>query len=128
MLATEGKRLVDDYLTWLKEGLHLESTDSYTLISTPFLDPHNDEIQIFVEKHDEQLRLSDDGYTLADLGDMEMEINTGKREAHVRQILNGFGVRLEEGGRLAVTATPPGISLRKSITSFRLFYRSMISP
>jgi hypothetical protein len=105
MLATEGKRLIDDYLTWLKEGFHLESAANYTLISTPFLDPHNDEIQIFVEKHDEQLRLSDDGYTLADLGDMGLEINTDKREAHVRQILNGFGVRLEEGGRLAVTAT-----------------------
>ncbi|HRI81343.1 MAG TPA: DUF1828 domain-containing protein, partial [Opitutaceae bacterium] len=105
MLAAEGKRLIEDYLIWLKEGYHLESTEGYTLISTPFLDPHNDEIQIFVERQDDVLRLTDDGYTLADLGDMGLEINTDKREAHVRQILNGFGVRLDAGGQLSVTAT-----------------------
>ncbi|MEO6243892.1 MAG: DUF1828 domain-containing protein [Opitutaceae bacterium] len=104
MLATEGKRLIEDYLTWLREGFHVEMASTYTLISTPFLDPHNDEIQIFVEKQDEQLRLTDDGYTLADLEDMGLDINTDKRETHVRQILNGFGVRLENR-QLSVTAT-----------------------
>ena len=105
MLAAEGKQLIEGYLNWLKEGFHLESTDTYTLITTPFLDPHNDEIQLFVEKQGDQLRLSDDGYTLADLSDMGLEINTEKRDAHVRQILNGFGVRLEDDGQLTVTAT-----------------------
>ncbi len=104
MLAAEGKRLIEDYLAWLKEGFHVEAAETYTLISTPFLDPHNDEIQIFVEKQADQLRLTDDGYTLADLEDMGLDINTDKRETHVLQILNGFGVRMEDR-ELSVTAT-----------------------
>lgn len=113
MLATEGKRLIDDYLSWLREGYHFESAESYNLISTPFLDPHNDEIQIFVEKTGDTLRLTDDGYTLADLGVMGLEINTEKRESHVRQILNGFGVRLEAEDQLVVTATPRDFPQKK---------------
>jgi hypothetical protein len=113
MFAAEGKRLIDDYLVWLKEGFHLETTESYTLISTPFLDPHNDEIQIFVEKQGDLLHLTDDGYTLSDLGDMGLEINTEKREAHVRQILNGFGVRLDNYNQLSVTSTPRDFPQKK---------------
>ena len=112
MLVTEGKRLIEDYLAWLREGFHLESGDGYTLLSTPFLDPHNDEIQIFLEKQGENLRLTDDGYTIADLNDAGLEINTDKRAAHVRQILNGFGVRLD-GDELAVTATPRDLPQKK---------------
>lgn len=105
MLAAEGKRLIDGYLSWLKEGFHFEADSGYTLISTPFLDPHNDEIQIFIDKQGDSIRLTDDGYTIGDLRDMGLEINTEKREVHVRQILNGFGVRLEDRDQLVVTAT-----------------------
>ncbi len=104
MLAAEGKLLIDRYVTWLKQGYEVEAGDGFTLISTPFLDPHNDELQLFVEQQGETLKLSDDGYTLSDLRSSGLEINTPKRDAHVRQILNGFGVRLEEG-ELVVTAT-----------------------
>lgn len=104
MLAAEGKRLIDGYLAWLREGFSLESNERYTQLTTPFLDPHNDELQIYIEKQGENLHLTDDGYTLADLKDSGLEINTDKRAAHVRQILSGFGVRLE-GEQLAVTAT-----------------------
>lgn len=104
MLAAEGKRLIDGYLAWLREGFAVETKDGYTQLTTPFLDPHNDEIQIYIEKHGDSLHLTDDGYTLADLKDAGLEINTEKRAAHVRQILSGFGVRLE-GEQLAVTAS-----------------------
>ncbi len=97
MLTAEGKRLVDEYLNWLKEGFHLESLGSHMLISTPFLDPHNDEIEIFVEKHGEQFKLTDDGYTISDLASMGLEINSPKRIAHVKQIVGSFGVRWEDG-------------------------------
>jgi hypothetical protein len=113
MLASTTKRLIDDYLGWLREGYRVEPGEGHTVISTPFLDPHNDEIQIFVEAlPDERLRLSDDGYTLADLQDLGLEINTPKREAQLQQILNGFGVRVEDG-ELAVTASPRDFPQRK---------------
>lgn len=112
MLAAEGKQLIDRYVTWLRQGFEFESGEGYTLISTPFLDPHNDELQIYVEKQGDNLKLSDDGYTLNDLRDSGLEINTPKRDAHVRQILNGFGVRLEEN-ELVVTATPRDFPQKK---------------
>lgn len=112
MLAAEGKKLIDSYLAWLKEGFHLELGEGYTLISTPFLDPHNDEIQIFIEQDGETLRLTDDGYTISDLRSSGLEINTDKRTAHVEQILNGFGVR-RDGDELVVTATPRDFPQKK---------------
>lgn len=112
MLAAEGKKLIDSYLAWLREGFHVESANDYTLISTPFLDPHNDEIQIFLEQDGETLRLTDDGYTISDLRSSGLEINTDKRTAHVEQILNGFGVR-RDGDELVVTATPRDFPQKK---------------
>lgn len=112
MLAAEGKRLIDGYLAWLREGFSIESGDHYTQLTTPFLDPHNDEIQIYIEKQGDTLHLTDDGYTLADLKDTGLEINTDKRNAHLRQILNGFGVRLE-GEQLSVSATPRDFPQKK---------------
>ena len=112
MLAAEGKKLIDSYLAWLKEGFFVESGDGYTLISTPFLDPHNDEIQIFLEQNGETLRLTDDGYTISDLRSSGLEINTDKRVAHVEQILNCFGVR-RENDELVVTATPRDFPQKK---------------
>jgi len=112
MLAEVTKRLIDDYLRWINEGYQVEAADSYAVIGTPFLDPHNDEIQIFVEQEDERLRLSDDSYTIADLRDLGLEINTEKREAQLRQILNGFGVQLEDG-ELFIFATPSDFPQRK---------------
>lgn len=79
--------------------------EDYLKISTPFLDPHNDEIEIYVQKSGDQIKLTDDGYTIADLVSIGLEINTEKREAHVRQIVNGFGVKWEADGQLTVTTT-----------------------
>lgn len=112
MLAAEGKKLIDSYLSWLREGFSVESGDGYTLISTPFLDPHNDEIQIHLEQIDSSLRLTDDGYTIGDLRSSGLEINTEKRLAHVEQILNGFGVR-REGDEIVVSATARDFAQKK---------------
>lgn len=113
MLTTTTKRLVDDYLRWLREGYSVEPGEAHVIINTPFLDPHNDEIQIFVETlADERIRLSDDGYTLADLQDLGLEINTPKREAQLQQILNGFGVKLEDR-EIVITASPSDFPQRK---------------
>lgn len=105
MLAIEGQQLINSYLAWLNEGFRHESGDGHTMITTPFLDPHNDEIQIFIERKNGSLRLTDDGYTISDLRGSGLEINTEKRLAHIQQILNGFGVHQEQD-ELYVTTTP----------------------
>lgn len=113
MLAAEEKRLIDSYLAWLREGYSAEQLGQATRITTPFLDPHSDELQIYVEPTEGGgLVLSDDGYTLDDLKDSGFEPNTDKRIAHVAQIVNGFGVKLENGV-LAVSATSQSFPQKK---------------
>ena len=41
---------MNGYVSWLKEELRIEQLDSSCVISTPFLDRHNDEIEIYIEK------------------------------------------------------------------------------
>src|SRR5208337_3151285 len=61
------ERLISDYLRWLREGLRVSEHESSCRIATPFLDRHNDEIEIYVERRDGGFLLTDDGYTIADL-------------------------------------------------------------
>jgi len=104
MTKAECERLIGDYLRWLKEGLQVSELERSCVIATPFLDRHNDEIEIYVEKRNGSLLLTDDGYTIHDLASCGMTFSTEKRIAHLTAILNGFGVR-REGDELQVHAT-----------------------
>ena len=95
MTPAECKILIGNYVSWLNEELRVEALEGSCVISTPFLDRHNDEIEVYVEKRDDgQYFLTDDGYTLSDLRHCGVALDTAKREAHLEKILNGFGVRL----------------------------------
>ncbi len=96
MTKAECQRLIDEYLRWLKQELTLTQLDTSCLISTPFLDRHNDAIEIYVEKKNGVLRLSDDGHTIRDLRSSDMEFKTEKRKAYLFAVLNGFGVKLDD--------------------------------
>ena len=95
MTRAECQQLIDEYLHWLKEEHEVTALDGSCQISTPFLDRHNDAIEIFVEKKNGSLRLTDDGYTIRDLRAGGMEFTTERRKAHLDAVLNGFGVRRE---------------------------------
>ncbi len=95
MTRAECQQFVSEYLDWLKQELQVTALDGSCQISTPFLDRHNDAIEIYVEKKDGSLRLTDDGYTVRDLRASGMEFTTEKRKSHLSAVLNGFGVRLE---------------------------------
>jgi hypothetical protein len=88
----------------LKVGLEVSELEKSCKIATPFLDRHNDEIEIYVERNNGNLLLMDDGYTIHDLASCGMSFNTEKRNAHLTAILNGFGVR-REGDELRVHST-----------------------
>ena len=112
MTRTECERLIGEYLRWLKEGLRVSELETSCQISTPFLDRHNDEIEIYVEKRNGGLVLTDDGYTISDLEATGMTFETVKRKSHLQAILNGFGVR-QENGELLVAATPHDFPQKK---------------
>jgi hypothetical protein len=104
--------LVDAYHAWLKDKTVLKQIDDWVEITTPYLDRHNDYIQIYGRRDDGGVLLTDDGYTLEDLRDSGCKLDSPKRQALLRQTLNGFGVQLS-GERIEVHATPENFALRK---------------
>ncbi len=104
MTKAECEKLIGDYLRWLRAGLEVSELRQCCKIATPFLDRHNDEIEIYVERSNGSLLLTDDGYTIRDLAACGMTFSTDKRNAHLTAILNGFGVR-REGDELRVNAS-----------------------
>jgi len=93
MNLIELKNLVNQYSTWLNDKTILRILNDHGEITTPFLDRHNDNIQIYVKKTSNGYILTDDGYTINDLETSGCEINTDKRKAILLQTLNGFGVK-----------------------------------
>ena len=88
--------LVNTYIEWLRQKISVENIDGICEITTPFLDRHNDHLQIYVKKSNSGFTLTDDGYTITDLRLSGCEFNTEKRRQMLHSILNGFGVRLIE--------------------------------
>lgn len=112
MKKSECERLIAEYVGWLKQGLRISELEGCCQISTPFLDRHNDEIEIFVEKRNGGIVLTDDGYTISDLEATGMNFETEKRKAHLQSILNGFGVHLENK-EVVVAASPQDFPQKK---------------
>ncbi len=93
MTCDEIQGLIDDYLRWLHNSISLEKVDTSCEITTPFLDRHNDAIVLYLERNGNEIILSDDGYTLANLAMSGVEM-TPRRKQMLQTMLNGFGVEL----------------------------------
>lgn len=104
--------LVNAYIEWLRERIKVEDIKGVCEITTPFLNRHNDHLQIYVKKSDGGLILTDDGYTISDLRLSGCEFTTEKRRQMLHSILNGFGVRLIED-ELIVEARPDNFPQKK---------------
>ena len=104
--------LVDRYQAWLKDRTALKQVNGWTEITTPFLDRHNDYVQIYAKREDGGLVLSDDGHTLNDLLASGCALDSPRRQAILQTTLNGFGVKLDHSA-LVVRATADNFPLRK---------------
>jgi len=96
MNKQECQQLIDDYVGWLRKGLSVNSLGDTCELTTPFLDRHNDHLQIYAVRRDGTIVLSDDGYILSDLRASGVDFSTPKRKAVLESVLRGFGVRVEE--------------------------------
>ncbi|HEX7628230.1 MAG TPA: DUF1828 domain-containing protein [Candidatus Methanoperedens sp.] len=97
-MGTEGCReLIELYTDWLKKKISVQDKDGVCEITTPFLDRHNDYVQIYVKKSGTNITISDDGYILSDLKLSGLDINTEKRKQILTSISNGFGVTIQDG-------------------------------
>ncbi|WP_186393200.1 MULTISPECIES: DUF1828 domain-containing protein [unclassified Pannonibacter] len=106
--------LVDDYRGWLADKTQVrELTQGWHEITTPFVDHHNDMIQLYVKRKDDQIIITDDGYVINDLADSGCEVDSSpKRKALLTRTLNGFGVT-REGRALTVIADENTFAFKK---------------
>ena len=108
----EIKRLLDDYLAWLKDRTTLRQIDDWVEITTPYLDRHNDCLQIYAKRQDGGFLLTDDGFTINDLEESGCKLDSEKRRELLKVTLNGFGVQLRQKA-LETQASPENFPLRK---------------
>lgn len=112
MPATTELDLAREYGDWLRERLTTAQRGEAQVLSTPFLDPFHDGIQIHVEPHGGELVLHDNGDTLDNLMTLGVKIEESeRRRALIQRATAGCGVRFENG-RLETTATVANLPQR----------------
>jgi len=111
-MIQEIQKLLNSYMDWLKDKNHLREIDQWVEITTPFLDRHNDYIQIYAGKANSGYLITDDGYTITDLEQSGCKLHSQKRQDLLKMTLNGFGVQLD-GQMLQVHASKDNFALRK---------------
>jgi hypothetical protein len=111
--ALEIEKLLGDYRAWLKDKTTLrEVNDTWVEITTPYLDRHNDALQIYARAENGGYVLTDDSYTIHDLEASGCNLSTEKRQDLLKMTLNGFGVRMNSEA-LEVHASPETFPARK---------------
>lgn len=112
-MIEEIQKLLDDYVAWLRDKTTLrQAPGNWVEITTPYLDRHNDYLQIYVRKNNGGFVLTDDGYIIEDLKHSGCKLDSPKRQDLLRMTLAGFGIQANEG-RLEVSASGENFSLRK---------------
>jgi len=107
--------IIDSYIQWIRDNTSLRSVGngSSSAIVTPFLDRHNDHVEIYATKKDGGYKLTDDGQTIKDLEMSGMEISSPKRQKVLNTTLNGFGVKLGEDQELYVETNLSNLGQKK---------------
>lgn len=105
--------LIEKYFNWLKDKTSVKTINSdWTEITTPYLDRHNDCLQIYAKKEDDIITLTDNGYILNDLEMSGCTLDSPRRKEMLKTTLNGFGVK-NNNGCLLVQATADNFPEKK---------------
>ncbi|MGI9228356.1 MAG: DUF1828 domain-containing protein, partial [Gammaproteobacteria bacterium] len=86
------QQLIDDYHAWLKSKTLCREVGDWVEITTPYLDRHNDYVQIYAKQSEGGITLSDNGYTITGLEQTGCNLDSPGQKDLLRQTLNGFGV------------------------------------
>jgi hypothetical protein len=111
-MINEMQALMDQYWAWLRDKTTLRQVEDWIEITTPYLDRHNDLLQIYAKRRDGGYLLTDDGYVLTDLEQSGCKLDSARRQALLKMTLNGFGVQVM-GQALEVHASSDNFALRK---------------
>jgi hypothetical protein len=111
-MIDEIKQLMDQYVAWLRDKTSLRQVGDWVEVTTPYLDRHNDYLQMYVRRTNGGFILTDDGQTINDLKISGCKLDSKKRQDLLRMTLNGFGVQ-QDGEALTVKASETNFPLRK---------------
>ena len=113
MMIREIDTLLNGYTRWLRDKTILKQIDTdWVEITTPYLDRHNDCLQIYARKEGNGLILTDDGYIINDLINSGCSLDTPKRQELLKTTLAGFGVKMESD-QLTIHTSLENFSLKK---------------
>jgi hypothetical protein len=96
----------------LKAKTAWREINGWTEITTPYIDRHNDYIQIYLRQTGDEWELTDDGETLTDLVQSGCDLDTPRRKALLQTTLNGFGMHLADGA-ITVNTKQDSFALKK---------------
>lgn len=111
-MIQDTQKLLDNYYNWLKDRTVLKKLGEYCEITTPYIDRHNDYIQIYLKREGNGFVLTDDSYTIDDLLQSGCSIESPRRKQILQTTLNGFGVQLDKDA-LIVKANNDNFPLKK---------------
>lgn len=107
-MSTDTRGLIERYVEWLKQrSTEKELEGGWKALTLPYLDRHNDHLQIFVGEAHGGLRITDEGRTLQDLKQVGCDLRgRSRRRALAEKILksSGLGPELIDDGEIATTA------------------------
>lgn len=104
--------LVKSYADWLRSKITFVELEHACEITTPFLDRHNDHLQIYAMRSDGSIVLTDDGHTIRDLEASGCDVRSGGRRRMFEVLLRGFGVAINND-ELRVTSSIETFPQRK---------------
>jgi hypothetical protein len=112
-VTVDAGLLANAYLHWIRSSVSTEVLENdITELTVPFMDRHNDHLQIYAERlANDAFLLSDDGYILSELRTSGVRLQGQKREELVHELLGAHGVALA-GKELQVEATSATLGQR----------------
>jgi hypothetical protein len=111
-VAHPPKDIIGDYLNWLRDRLKIINQGDVSVLSTPFLDPFHDGIQVYIERSNGEFVLHDNGNTLENLQCLGVRIEESeRRKALIDRAIAGCAVQLTQD-RLETVATAANLSQR----------------
>ena len=112
-MIEDVRALLDEYHAWLRDQIVLRDLDEWVEITTPYLDRHNDCLQIYASRDDRGWVLSDDGFIISDLEISGCTLDTPKRQALLDVTLAGFGVNRGDANELTIRASERSFGANK---------------
>ena len=112
-MHSEVKAMVDVCWPWVRDNTAWRFVGKSVEITTPYLDRHNDFLQVYVSQRDGGYVLCDDGTTLGDLRTSGHDLDAPEKRALLDTILNGLGVERTDDGVLRVVATVDNFSSKQ---------------